>query len=188
MLAKQVKTGAVIEVNGAPHIIESVEKQTPSARGAATLYKFRARNLLQGTKTDLTCRGEESFTEPDFQAKPAQYLYKDGSDYVFMDLESYDQHSLPEGTLGEQADFLIEDMEDVFILLLDGHIVGIRLPDVVEMELVECGPAIRGASATARTKPATTQTGLIVQVPEYMENHETVRVDTRTGKFVSRAT
>ncbi|MBT3288428.1 MAG: translation elongation factor EF-P, partial [Victivallales bacterium] len=83
--------------------------------------------------------------------------------------------------------YLIEDMEGIFALVLEDRVVGIRVPDAVEQKLVQCDPAIKGASATARTKPATTQTGLEIQVPEYMENGEVVRIDTRTGKFLGRA-
>jgi elongation factor P len=187
MQAKQIKNGAVIEINGAPHMVESVDKHTPSARGASTLYKIRARNLLTQTKTDVTSRGDDSFPEPNFETREVQYLYQSGPDYVFMDLESYDQHSIHEDKLGEQTRYLVEDMEGIYALVLEGNIVGVRIPDVVELELTECDPAIKGASATARTKPATTQTGLVVQVPEYMQQGEVVRIDTRTGKFLSRA-
>jgi len=188
MLAKQLKSGSVITANDAPHIVETVDKHTPSARGAATLYKIRARNLLTQTKTDLSCKGEESFPEPDFQSRAAQFLYREGDQFVFLDLESYDQHSLHADVVGDQRLFLVEDMEGVFALLLEGHIIGIRLPDAVEQQIVECDPGIRGNSATARTKPATTQTGLVIQVPEYMEKGEVVRVDTRDGRFLGRAT
>lgn len=188
MLAKQLKSGSVITVNGAPHIVETVDKHTPSARGAATLYKVRARNLLTQAKTDLSCKGEEAFPEPDFQSRPAQFIYREGDQFVFLDLESYEQHSLHTDTVGDQRLFLVEDMEGVFALLLEGHIIGVRLPDAVEQQIVECDPGIRGNSATARTKPATTQTGLVIQVPEYMEKGETVRVDTRDGRFLGRAT
>ena len=187
MQAKQVKSGAVIAIDGAPHMVEHVDKHTPSARGAATLYKIRARNLLTQNKTDVTSRGDDNFPEPDFETREVQYLYQSGDEYVFMDLESYDQHSIRAGQLGDQAHYLAEDMEGIFALILEGNIVGIRLPDVVELELVECDPAIKGASATARTKPATTTTGLTVQVPEYMQQGEVIRIDTRTGKFLSRA-
>ncbi len=188
MLAKQVKSGSVITVNGAPHIVENVDKHTPSARGAATLYKIRARHLLNQNKTDLSCKGEESFPEPDFQSRESQFLYREGEQFVFMDLETYDQYSLHGDVVGDQKLFLVENMEGVYALLLEGHIVGLRLPDAVEQQIVECDPGIRGNSATARTKPATTQTGLIIQVPEYMEKGEVVRVDTRDGRFLGRAT
>lgn len=188
MLAKQVKSGSVISIDGAPYMVESVEKHTPSARGAATLYKIRARHLLQQTKTDLSCKGEENFPEPDFQARESQFLYRDGENFTFMDLESYDQYTLHADAVGEQKYYLVENMEGVYALLLEGHMVGVRLPDAVEQQIVECDPGIRGNSATARTKPAITQTGLTIQVPEYMEKGEVVRVDTRDGRFLGRAT
>jgi elongation factor P len=188
LAAKQIRNGAIIEVNGAPHVVENVVKTTPSARGASTLYKIRARHMLNRSKTDLSCRGDESFPEPDVRTRETQYLYRDASGFVFLDLESYEQVTLPPDVLGDDAGYLVEDMEGIHILMLEGRAVGARLPDVVEQELVECDPAVKGASATARTKPATTRTGLVVQVPEYMERGEVVRVDTRSGKFLGRAT
>lgn len=187
MLAKQVKSGVVIAINDAPHMVENVEKHTPSARGAATLYKIRARNLLTQQKTDVSCKGEDGFTEPDFQAREVQYLYPDGEDYVFMDLETFEQYSITGDMVGDDHYYLVEDMEGISALILEGRVVGIRVPETVEQKLVQCDPAIKGASATARSKPATTQTGLEIQVPEYMENGEIVRIDSRTGKFLGRA-
>ncbi|MBT3375998.1 MAG: elongation factor P [Lentisphaerae bacterium] len=184
--ANELKSGSVFEVHNAPHIVENVVKQTPSARGATTLYKVRARNLLTKSKTDLSCRGDDTFQEPDFQTRSVQYLYQNGGSCVFMDLESYDQYEVPSDTLENELRFMVEDMEDLGAMLLDGRVVGIRLPVTVVLELVECDPAIKGASATARTKPAVTQTGLEIQVPEYMENGEQVKIDTETGRFLSR--
>ena len=186
MLVKQFASGGVITVNGAPHIIESVEKHTPSARGAATIYKVRCRNLLTQMKTDLSCKGEDSFDEPDFRQQEVQYLYKEGNDYVFMDVESFEQFPLAAEIIGDDKYYLVEDMEGISALILEDRIVGIRLPDVVELELVECDPAIKGQSATNRGKSAKTQTGLEIQVPEYMEQGDIVRIDTRTGKFLGR--
>ena len=186
MLVKQFASGGVITVNGAPHIIESVEKHTPSARGAATIYKVRCRNLLTQMKTDLSCKGEDSYDEPDFRQQEVQYLYKEGNDYVFMDVESFEQFPLAAEIIGDDKYYLVEDMEGISALILEDRIVGIRLPDVVELELVECDPAIKGQSATNRGKSAKTQTGLEIQVPEYMEQGDIVRIDTRTGKFLGR--
>ena len=151
------------------------------------LYKIRARGLLTGAKTDLTCRGDDAFKEPDFLLRKAQFLYSDGDTCEFMDLETYDQYPVPLEQLEQERPYLTDDLEDLTLMLLDGRVVGVRLPDTVVLQLVECDPAVKGASATARTKPATTQTGLVLQVPEYMANGELVKVDTRTGKFLSRA-
>lgn len=186
MLAKQFKTGAVIAIDQAPCIIEELEKHTPSARGAATLYKVRCRNLLNQNKIDLSCKGEENFPEPDFRQRQVQYLYQEGDDYVFMDLETYEQLPLNGKMLGNAIEYLSENMEGILALILEERIVGIRLPDVVEQTLAECDPAIKGQSATNRGKSATTESGLVLQVPEYMEKGEVVRIDTRTGKFLGR--
>ncbi len=186
MLVKQFKNGGVISINNVPHIIESVEKHTPSARGAATIYKIRCRNLINQTKTDLSCKGEDNYDEPDFRQAEVQYLYKEGTNYVFMDVNTYDQLPLDAAAVGDDKYYLVEDMEGIFALILEDRIVGIRLPDVVEQKLVECDPAIKGQSATNRGKTAKTETGLVLQVPEYMEQDEVVRVDTRTGKFLGR--
>ena len=186
MLVKQFNTGSIITVNNAPHIVENVEKHTPSARGAATIYKIRCRNLIDQTKTDLSCKGEDNFPEPDFRQTKVQFMYKEGDTFTFMDLENYDQYSLDKSIIGDAEYYLIEDMEGIQALILEERVVGIKLPDVVEQKLVECDPAIKGQSATNRGKSAKTETGLIVQVPEYMESGETVKIDTQTGKFLGR--
>ncbi|MFA4943187.1 MAG: elongation factor P [Lentisphaeria bacterium] len=184
--ANELKPGAIYVANGAPCMVETLVKQTPSARGAATLYKVRARNLLTKAKVDASYRGDDVFPEADFRRVQLQYLYRDGDQCVFMDLESFDQPALPAAELEAELKFLVDGMEGIMGLILDERLVGIQLPDVVEMELAECDPAIKGQSATARTKPAKTSTGLVVQVPEYMAAGELVRIDTRDGKFLGR--
>ena len=185
--ANQLKSGSVIEVNGTPHIVQKVTRSTPTARGGNTLFKIRAKNLLKEGKVDLTCGGEDQFSEPDFQKRDVQYLYAAGDTHAFMDLENYEQYELHTEDIAEQLPFIKEEMEDITALLLEGFIVGIKPPATVIQQLVECDPAIKGASATARTKPAITETGLEIQVPEYMKNEEMVKIDTETGKFVSKA-
>ena len=187
MLVKQFKTGGVITINNAPHMIENIEKHTPSARGAATIYKVRCRNLLNQNKADLTGKGEDSYPEPDFRQRQVQYLYQEGTDYIFMDTETFDQFPLSSEQIGDDRYYLVDGMEEGLMgLILEERMIGIRLPDVVEMELVKCDPAIKGQSATNRGKSAETATGLVVQVPEYMEQGEIIRIDTRTGKFLGR--
>ena len=186
MLVKVFKSGSVISVNNVPHIVENVEKHTPSARGAATIYKIRCRSLIDQTKTDLSCKGEDNYPEPDFRKAEVQYLYKEGDHYVFMDLESYDQYELSKEAIGDDRFYLVENMEGIKALILEERMVGLNLPDVVEQKLVECDSAIKGQSATNRGKSATTETGLVIQVPEYMSAGETVKIETSTGKFLGR--
>ncbi len=185
--ACNIKKGDIVDIGGTPHIVENVTVQSPSARGSATLYKVRFRNVQTKQKVDQTLRGDDIFKDADFDTREAQYLYKNGDQYTFMDLTDYTQYDLPESDVEESIPFLVDDMEGIVLLMSDGRILGIQMPDVVELKIVECDPSMRGASATSRTKPAKLQTGLVVQVPEYMSPDEVVRVDTRTSAFLSRA-
>ena len=107
--------------------------------------------------------------------------------YVFMDGGNYEQHTLSAEALGEDADWLSDGMEGILVLLLDGQPLCIQLPQTVELEIVDTPPVIKGATATNRNKPATLSNGVVVQVPEYIENGTLVRVNTETGKFMARA-
>ena len=104
-----------------------------------------------------------------------------------MDIEDYSQFELKEHEIEDAIPYLVEDMEGIIVLLSDGKVLGIQMPDTVELQIVETDPSIKGASATARSKPATLSTGLIVQVPEYISPDDVIKVDTRTNQFVARA-
>ena len=177
----------VVKISTIPHVLEDVNVQAPSARGSATLYKFRFRNVASKQKVDKVCRGDEVFDEADFEKRPVQYLYRDSLGFTFMDMEDFSQFTLNEDDLGDQVQYLVDGMEGINSLCSDGRVLAIELPPVVELAIKETGPSMRNASATARTKPATLTTGLIVQVPEYLETGEMLRIDTRTAAFVSRA-
>jgi elongation factor P len=187
MLAKDIKTGSILVYNGAPCMVESITVQSPSARGAATFYKYRARNLISKQKVDITLRGGESLDEADFRRRPVKFMYSDATHLHFLDQEDYNQYSLAKEDLAEESKYLTEDLEGIQALIYNDECVGIQLPVVVVLQVVQCDPGIKGASATARTKPATLQTGLVVQVPEYLSQDEMVKVDTRTGEYLSRA-
>ena len=124
--------------------------------------------------------------EPNFERRPVQYLYGDTSALHFMDLGDYNQFSLPRESSQEEAMYLVDNLEGIRSLVLDDEVIGIELPGTVDLKIVECNPAVRGNSATGRTKPATLETGLVVQVPEHIACETIVRVDTSSGKFVGR--
>ena len=187
MLAKDIKRGHIVNYNGAPCMIETINVQSPSARGAATLYKFKARNLINKQKVDITLKGADSLNEADFAKRPVKYMYSDPAGVHFLDQEDYNDQTLPKQDLEEELNYLTENLEGVMALIYNDQCVGIQLPLTVELKVVECDPGIKGASATARTKPAKLETGLIVQVPEYLSQGETVKVDTRNGAYISRA-
>ncbi|MGO8691074.1 MAG: elongation factor P [Thermoguttaceae bacterium] len=187
MIAKDIKTGNIINYNDAPCMIESITVQSPSARGAATFYKYRARNLISKQKVDITLRGGESLPEADFRKRPIKFMYADADHMYFLDQEDYNQYSLPKDDLAEESKYLTENLEGLQALIYNDECVGVQLPVTVELKVVRCDPGIKGASATSRSKPATLETGLVVQVPEYLSEGEVIKVDTRTGQYLSRA-
>jgi elongation factor P len=187
MQAKEIKRGHIVNYHDAPCLIESVTVQSPTARGAATVYKFRTRNLITRQKVDITLRSGDAMVEADFRKRPVKFMYADATHLYFLDQADYNQYSLGREDLAEEAQYLSEDLEGVQALIYNEECVGIQLPVAVELTVVECDPALKGASATARTKPAKLQTGLVVQVPEYLAAGEKIKVDTRSGQYLSRA-
>jgi elongation factor P len=187
MLAKDAKPGAIVLYNEAPHIIETVHVQSPSARGGATLYKFRARDLVSQQKTDMSCKGTDMLPEADFQRREVTLMYSDGDLVHFLDSADYNQYTLPAADITEQMQYISENLTGILALIYNEECVGLQLPVTVELKITQCDPGVKGNSATSRTKPAVTETGAIIQVPEYMKEGETIKVDTRTGDFLGRA-
>jgi elongation factor P len=187
MLAKEIKTGEVVVFEGEPVIIETLHVQTPSARGAATLYKFRGRNAVTRQKIDITLKGTESLDVADFERREVQVMFTDSTHLHLMDTENFNQYEVPLDDASEQIPYMPDGLEGVRALIYNDECVGIDIPPTVEMDITQCDPSVKGNSATSRTKPATLQTGLVVQVPEYIKEGERVKVDTRTGQFLSRA-
>lgn len=182
----KVKKSTLIELDNAPCEVELVDVKSPSARGASTFYKVRARNIITGQKIDKSFRSGDVVKVPDFERRDIQYLYKDENACHFMDLEDYSQFSLNLEMLENQLPYLIEGIEGVTSMIYNEKVVGILLPDTIDLRITECDPAVRGNSATARPKKAVVETGLDLQVPEHIELGEIVKVDTRTGKFLGR--
>lgn len=185
--AADLKRGMVVEINGLPHIVKEVDVRSPSSRGAATLYKVRFNNLQTGQKLDESFKGDDMLKEADCARLPMQYSYSDGSNFVFMNLDDYSQYEVPVGDLEDQAGYLTEGLEGIFGLIMDGRLLSVELPQSVNLTIVSTPPSMKGSSATGRTKPAELNTGIEVQVPEYLEPGELIKVSTVTGKFVSRA-
>ncbi len=185
--AKDFKRRMVVEIDGAPHMIEQIQVQTPSARGAATLYKIKARNLKTKARVEKSYRGTDGLNESSFERRPIQYLYRDGDEFHFMDAADFSQFSFTADDLRDQMSFMTENMEGIQSLVVDDEVIAIELPDTVELPIVESAPGVRGNSATGRTKPATLSTGHVVQVPEHLDQGVVVRIDTRTGEYLGRA-
>ena len=185
--ASDLKRNDLVGLQGLPHIVEDLKVTSPSARGASTLYRFRFRNLVTKNKVDMTCKGDDPLEQIAFEKRAVQFLFSKQDEYTFMDAEDFSQFVLHKEEIAEQIDFLTEDMEGIVALVADEKILTIEMPSSVVLKIVECDPVLKGGSATARTKPAKLQTGLVVQVPEYLTPGEVIRVDTRTSKYLQRA-
>lgn len=185
--ACDLKKGSIIGIDNAPHVLETLSISTPTARGGASLYRMRFRNLVTHNKVDKSCKGDQDFPEIDFERREVQFSYENQGNYIFMDSETYEEIELTKKELGETHLYITEEMEGIKGLFSDDKVLGIELPPVAVLKITETGPSMKGASATARTKPATLSTGLVVQVPEYLANEEVIKVDTETGKFLGRA-
>ena len=184
----ELKRGHIIDIDGAPCIVEVIVVQTPSSRGAGTLWKIRARDLKQKRKVDKIYKGGDVIPVPNFEKRPVQFLYGDGAGLHFMDVQDYNQFTLQRDTMEEEAKYLTDNMEGITSFILDEEVIGIELPPTVDLKIADCDPAMKGNSSSGRTKPATLETGLVVQVPEHIDRGELVRVETSTGRFLQRAT
>ncbi|MDR1491143.1 MAG: elongation factor P [Planctomycetaceae bacterium] len=187
MIAKDIKRGDVVVYNESPCIIETVNVQTPSARGAATLYKYRARNLITKQKVDVTLRGGDSLKDADFRRREAKYMYSDSEACYFLDQLDYNQYSIAAADVSEEMKYVTESLEGIRVLIYNEECVGMEIPPTVELKVTKCDPVVRGNSATSRTKPVILETGIAVQAPDYLVEGEIIKVDTRTGEYLSRA-
>lgn len=185
--ANELKKGSAVELDGEVCVVRRIDIRNPSARGASTLYKVRFFNVRDGKKIELTLKGDDFIKDGDLTKRSVQFSYREGDMITFMDTENFSQHTLSADAMEEQSGYLTDDLEGIIALLVDGQIVGIEIPATVALEIVDTAPGIKGASASARTKPATLSTGLEIQVPEYLESGERVKVNTSNAKFVSRA-
>ena len=176
----------IVEIDGVPHIVKQVESKSPSSRGAATLYKIRFNNLRSHQKLDSSFKGDDFLKEADCVRVHVQYSYLDGDTYYFMNMEDFSQYAIDGEQIESQIAYLVEQQEDIVALIMDGNLLGIELPQSVNLTVVDTPPAVTGSSATNRSKTATLSTGLEIQVPEYLATGEVVKVNTLTGKFMSR--
>lgn len=180
----QFKNGMTIEVDGKLFQIVEFQHVKPGKGGAFVRTKLK--DIKTGAVIDRTFRAGEKFEQAQMTRRQMQYLYKDGANFVFMDTETYDQLGLEEGVVGGATRFLKEN-ETVLVVFTDGSPIGIELPTAVELEVVQTDPGVRGDTATGGTKPATLETGAVVQVPLFIQIGERIKVDTRTGEYLTRA-
>jgi elongation factor P len=147
--------------------------------------RTKLKNARTGAVVDKTFRADEKLERAIVDKKAMQYLYRESDDFVFMDNETYDQMHVPSPSLGDATNYLIEGSEAT-LLMYDGEIIGTDLPAAVVLEVADTEPGIQGDRVSGATKPATLVTGLVVQVPLFVEPGEAIKVDTRSGDYLSR--
>ncbi|NMO96869.1 elongation factor P [Paenibacillus lemnae] len=178
------KTGLTVEVDG--DIFTVIEFQHVKPGKGAAFVRSKLKNLRNGNTVEKTFRAGETIGRAMIENRGVQYLYASGQEHVFMDNETYDQFSLTSEQLEWELNFLRENM-NVNIISYQGEILGINLPNSVELKVVETEPGIKGNTATGATKSAKVETGLSVQVPLFINEDDVLLIDTREGKYISRA-
>ena len=182
--ATQMRPGMVIKHNEKLHSVFAVEHRTPGNLRAFIQAKLR--NLESGAMFEHRFRSGDAIDRVIVDDIAMEYLYQDGDDYVFMDMTSFEQTTLGRDILGDAVDYMLPNIK-IDISFIDGKPVGVELPNVVEMTIVETEPGIKSATASSVTKPAKTETGLVVQVPPFITEGEKIRVNTAEGTYQERA-
>ncbi len=184
MQATRLRKGMLIKVGQDLFRVLDLQHVTPgNLRG---FVRVKLRNIRTGTLSDQKLRSEDEIERATLDEKSMQYLYSDGSSYHFMDTDTYEQIALGDEILGDTASYLVAEMV-IEMEFYGSEPVGIELPQTVDLKVVETTPAIKGATASAQLKPAKLETGLVVQVPPFINEGDRVRVNTETGEYQSRA-
>jgi elongation factor P len=182
--ATQLRPGMIIKHNDQLHSVFSVEHRTPGNLRAFIQAKLR--NLRSGAMFEHRFRSGDAIDKVNVDEETMEYLYNDGDHYTFMNTTSYEQISLGRDVLGDAVDYLTPNLQ-IKVEFFDGKPVGVELPQTVDLEVVETEPGLKSATASSVTKPAKTETGLVVQVPPFINAGEKIRVDTSEGAYLSRA-
>lgn len=186
--ASELKSGSVCEIKGKQYFVKSVETKSPSARGAATLYKVVFNEILTRQKYEETFKGDDLVGDVQYGTIDLQFLFADGDMYTFMDITDYSQHMLSKSDLGDQALWLRDGLEGIEGIVINDHLAGIQLPNTMEFKVEDTAPRMKGATATKSFKPARLSGGNItVNVPDYIENGDIIKVHTGNKEYMSRA-
>ena len=180
----EFKTGLTVTIDNDPwHVVEF--QHVKPGKGTA-FVRAKMRNLATGAVVERTFNAGERLPNANIDRRAMQYLYQEGEMYVFMDNETYEQLELTKEQLGNGINFLKENM-DVKVTSFEGRILGVELPNTVELVVVETEPGIRGDTATGGNKPATMDTGYVVKVPLFINEGDHLLIDTRSGEYIQRA-
>ncbi|HLL03676.1 MAG TPA: elongation factor P [Myxococcaceae bacterium] len=179
----EFRKGLKIEMDGEPY--EIVEFQHVKPGKGSAFVRTTIRSLLSGRVLQPTLKSGEKVGKPDIEEKDMQYLYVQGDDFYFMDTRNYEQTFLSEKVLGENKNFLKENI-NVSVLFYNGKAIGVTLPNSVDLKVTKCDPGVRGDTVSGALKPATMETGYTVNVPLFINEGDVLKIDTRDGKYLTR--
>jgi elongation factor P len=180
---KDFRNGLKIEIDGKPFEIVDFQHFKPGKGGA--MVRTKLRQLMTGQILDKTFRSGEKVKKPDMAVVSQQFIYKDGTDFVFMDLETYEQVNVPGDSVGDKGGY-IKEGDTVKVLLYNGELIGVDLAANVNLTVAQTDPGVQGDRVSNATKPATMETGLVVQVPLFINEADVIKVDTRSGEYLGR--
>lgn len=181
--ASDLKKNLKIQIDGDPYVITDFEFSKPGK--GQSLYRCKLKNMITGTQFERTYRSVDTFEPAKLEEKKMQYLYQEEDKYCFMDNETYEQVYLTEDQMEDASKYLIDNLE-VEILFFGTRPIGITVPNFVDLLVTKADPWAKGDSVTGKTKPVVVETGATVQVPPFVEEGERIRVDTRTGEYLTR--
>lgn len=181
--SSDLRKGLKIEIDGYPYVITQFAFVKPG-KGQA-LYKCKLKNMVTGSQFERTYRSGDKFNEANLEEQEMEYLYHDGGTYCFMNTSNYEQVMMTEDQVGDSRNFL-KDNTLCNVLLFEGRPIGLTLPNFVDLRVTEAEPWAKGDTAAGSTKPATLETGYVLQVPPFINEGELLRIDTRTGEYVER--
>lgn len=184
MKATTIRKGNLIRIDDMLYRVMNMDHVTPGKGRAHVQVKLR--NLFDGTQKDMRFRSTDEVERVALESKEMQYLYSDPDGYHFMDTQTYEQVALTEETLGDTVKYILPE-QTILMEWFEGRAVGIELPPVVELKVTETMPGIKDATASAQRKPATLETGIVIQVPSFIETGEVIRVSTVDGTYSERA-
>ncbi len=178
------KKGLKVLIDDQPYAIVDFQHVKPGKGNQFTRTKLK--NMLTGSNLEKTFKSGEKFGVPDVMTRDCNFLYVDDAGFHFMDKENYNQHTLFEEDLGDTKNYLIENLE-VTVMFFNDRAIGVDVPNTVKLKVTQTDPGLKGNTVTGATKPATLETGLVVNVPLHINEGDTLKVDTRTGEYMERS-
>ena len=181
--ASDLRKGLKIQIDGQPYVVTDFQFSKPGK--GQSLYRCKLKNMITGAITDPTYRSGDTFEPADLEERRMQYLYSQENEFCFMDVENYEQVFLSSDSVGDAKNYLTDNL-DVEILLFEHKPIGITLPNFVDLAVTRADPWVKGDTASGDSKPATLETGYVLNVPPFIDEGQLIKIDTRSGEYVER--